>query len=231
MKLTHIISIIALSIGASAANASLLSISGGNTLPVPTNNNFLAENDLAAGQNYNVGGNLIANVALKIEYVYLGHEANFNNHFTVGASDISTSAQAAFLKCTNHTCDADTPKNKVSYQAPTIASSAMAGDLLNFSFWTQTNKNLVKSVANGSNTWNEAAYNYAVALNVPFKQMLYDAILFLDDTGKNNKGVDDNDHDDMVIGLRVFALPEPSALLLIGLGLFGLAASRRLQGA
>ena len=229
MKLTQIVTVLALTLGAATANAGLVSVVGGSSLAMPANNNFFAEGDFEAAQAYTVGGNLMANTALNVNYIYLGHEANFDNHFTVGSNEISTRTQAASLKCTDHTCDSGIPKNNVSYVVPTVHSSVGAGEFLDFSFWTQTNKNLAKSVINGNNTWDQAQYNYAVALNVVFQNVFYDAMLFLDDTGVNRDGVDDNDHDDMLVGLHMFNLPEPSPLVLMGLGLLGLAASRKLQ--
>ena len=230
MKLTQIVTVLALTLGAATANAGPVSVVGGNSLAMPANNKFFAEGDFAAAQAYTVGGNLMANTALNVNYVYLGHEANFDNHFTVGANEISTRTQAASLKCANHTCDAGIPKSNVSYSVPTINSSVGAGDFLDFSFWTQTNRNLTKSVMNGNNTWDQSQYDYAVALNVVFQNVFYDAMLFLDDTGVNRTGEDDNDHDDMLVGLHMFNLPEPSPLVLMGLGLVGLVGSRKLQG-
>ena len=232
MKISHICSAVALCVGAASANAALLSIVGGAVMPIPTMapnyNNFQGEGDLPAGQQYSVGGNLFANHNLYVDYYYLGHEATFNNNFVVGSETISTADQVSSLLCANHTCDSTKPKN-ASYLVPTINSMASAGAFLDFGFWTQVNASLMQSVTNGSNTSNQKKYDYAVALNTSFHMSPYDAIIFLDDTGKGANGIDDDNHDDMLIGVRVRAVPEPSALLLVGLGLLSLVGVRRLK--
>jgi hypothetical protein len=237
MKLIKIfLGTLALGFGSLSAHASLLSIVGGNVMNIQTNapfaNNFA--NVLPANQTYTVGGNLKANVNLAVEYFYLGHEAAFNNHFVVGNLVIDTSSQSPFLKCINNVCDSTIPKNNLQlpYVAPTINSNATAGSWLNFAFWTQTHWNQTDSVINGFNTANQAKYDFSVALNTKFHNTFYDAILFLDDTGTifyNNHPVDDNDHDDMLIGVRVFDVSEPSGLLLTCLGMFGLFLIRRIK--
>lgn len=232
MKLSRIFAAAVLCAGAASANAGLLSIVGGTVMPIPTTvpnyNNFQGQGDLPAGQQYTVGGNLFAKANLYVDYYYLGHEASFNNHFVVGNETISTGDQAPLLWCANHTCDSTKPKD-ASYVVPTINSMASAGSFLNFSFWTKTSVSLTQSVTNGSNSSNQKKYDYAVALNTSFHTTPYDAIIFLDDTGKGSNGIDDDNHDDMLIGVRVRAVSEPSTLLLVGMGLMGLAGIRRLK--
>ncbi|EIK46722.1 hypothetical protein O59_000744 [Cellvibrio sp. BR] len=51
--------------------------------------------------------------------------------------------------------------------------------------------------------------------------------MFLDDTGPSKK--DDDNHDDLVIGIKVTQVPEPTTLLLMSMGLLGLFGARRLK--
>lgn len=217
MKLLKFAAAALFALSSLSASAGLITISGGTTLDVPTNNKFEATPgdgktpSLIAGQQYNIGGNLLANVSstFSLTYSYLGYESGWLNSF----------------KAYDQTIDNEANKGVVI----NTVQSYNAGDALDFMFFTQgygsytSNGDFV--VQNGSNlNIGPKNYNFAIALDATFKGVFYDAILFLDDTGWIT---DDDNHDDLVIGLKVRDVPEPSMLLLMGLGLLGLAGARR----
>lgn len=219
MKLIKFAAAALVALSSLSASAGLITISGGTVLDVPVDNMFEAtpgsgkNPSLVAGQEYNVGGNLLANVggSFELTYNFLGQEAGWLNSFSAGGQTIDTQTNQGVVINTVQSYD--------------------AGDALDFMFFTlgygsyTSNGNFV--VQNGSNlAIGDKNYNFAIALNSTFKGVLYDAILFLDDTGWTK---DDDNHDDLVIGLKVRAVPESSMLILMSLGLLGLAGARRLK--
>ena len=225
MKLSHLLAAAALGFSSLAAQASLISISGGNqyNIPgvgeVPLNkiNNF--EANFPTNQTYWIGANLLSATTGKLEitYTYIAHEAGWNNQFHAGGQEITV--------------------NPLS--TPTIVNTetVSVGQALSFYFTTPNTLVGSRTVTNGANVPGTSVagpqggpYNYAVALGTTFTKnnvsTYYDAVLFLDDTGY---APDDDNHDDLIIGVKVRAVPEPSTILLMGLGLLGLAGARRIK--
>lgn len=164
---------------------------------------------------YTVAGSLKASEKLKVTYYYLGQEASWVNLFTVPGDD-----EAALSK----------------FNKKTITTYVEKDALFNFVFSSQGTGYSVSN-AQGSTLAGDRIYSFAVALNASFDGAgpgakathlgSYDAILFLDDTGPSKK--DDDNHDDLLIGIKVTQVPEPTTLLLMSMGLLGLFGARRLK--
>lgn len=208
MKLYKFAAAAVLALSSLSASAGLISIDGGS-LPqvIPGNNDFKAH--FPVGQTYVIGGDLVSDVngTLELTYKYLAEDASWLNSLNVGSNVID-----------NYT-------NKTTFS---VTESYSAGDALNFRF--DSVGDIFRSITNGFNLIGVAdVFNFAVALNTTYKGVAYDAVLFLDDTGWTGPGVDDDNHDDLVIGLNVRNVPEPSTVLLMLMGLAGLVGARRLK--
>jgi hypothetical protein len=219
MKLIQLAAAGLVTLSSLTAQAAFLQIQGGVNTAVPVNNNYLGD---LSPQTYNIGGNLQSSIngILSLDFTYLGSEAGWRNNFT--SSSLLTSIGGSI--------DNQLPSPFFGYyDAYTI------GENINFSFNTAGSVS-PNTVVNGFNTLGYQWVSFATALNTSFKGNAYDAILFFDDTGGLKDGFkDDDNHDDLVIGVRVLdatltsTVPESSTFVLMMMGLVGLFAARRLK--
>ncbi|WP_040391110.1 PEP-CTERM sorting domain-containing protein [Cellvibrio sp. BR] len=182
--------------------------------PVSLVNDF-TNNGYVDATSYTIAGSLKANEKLKVTYYYLGQEASWTNLLSVPGDD--EAALSVFNKKTITTYVEKDALFDFVFSTPSVGYSA--------------------SNAQGSTVAGSRIYSFAVALDASFTGQgpgakaahagSYDAILFLDDTGPSKK--DDDNHDDLVIGIKVTQVPEPTTLLLMSMGLLGLFGARRLK--
>lgn len=206
MKLIKLAAAALITLSSFTAHAGLVDVTGGSDFVIPTANQFKWNGNVIEPQ-YNIGGNLKSNFTghLDIKFTYLGAEASANNVFSIGAQTLG---------------------NWISAPGDSFIHSfdLTSGDLLNFAFSTSVPV-LLPSVANGGNIADISKVSFATLITKNFKNIKYDALLFLDDTGG---GKDDN-HDDLVIGVNIVGVPESSTFVLMMMGLVGLFAARRLK--
>lgn len=152
-----------------------------------------------------------------LQFDYYGAEAGYHNEFNFGGVEL-------FDHPGGNTASA-TPLNIT----PVVVENVSPG-LLNFSFDYNNNAG---SVVNGSNPDNQIFNlpNFFVTFDITRQtaggptggQSVW---LFLDDGATS-----DDNHDDMLVKISItngqFSIPEPTTLLLLGLGLIGLAGMRR----
>lgn len=202
MKLIKLTAAAILAASSVAANAGLLTIDGGTTVPIPSNNDFRG---FVGSPDYNFGGNLLANQTggLTLTFSFLAEEAGALNTFVSEGFSI----------------DNETLKSPFSY-----TQYYTDGGLINFSFSTDRLSSLFNTVFNGANVVGDGVVSFAIALDTTYKGIAYDAILFFDDVGGVN---DDDNHDDLLIGIKAVKVPESSAFVLMLLGLAGLVGARR----
>lgn len=209
MKLIKFAAATLIAMSSLTAQAGLLTISAPAPALVDVSdiNNF--KSNLPLGAQYTIGGNLASAVAgpMHLAFSFLGKEAGYYNIFksVVGATEYSI--------------DTTMPSPSFAY-----SDDFSVGELLNFSFATGGWGVSPNTVANGSNTTATNVVSFAIALDTTFDGVLYDAILFFDDTGAK----DDDNHDDLVIGVKA-TVPESSTFVLMLMGLVGLFAARRLK--
>ena len=202
MKLINFTAAALLAASSLTAHAGLLTIDGGSNTTIPNNNDFRG---FVGTTQYNFGGNLTANQAgsLNLTFNFLAEEADAINTFTSeGTSINNTNLKTSFSYTGNYA----------------------EGDLINFGFTTSRLSSLLNYVFNGANVVGDGVVSFAIALDTTYKGVAYDAILFFDDAGGVN---DDDNHDDLLIGVKAAQVPESSAFILMALGIAGLVTVRR----
>jgi hypothetical protein len=199
----HFIAIAALVIGTSA-NASLLTVDSGVDVDVASNNDFIGQ---IASPTYNIGGNVMFTTAgdFEITFTALAQESGFFN----------------FLTAYGLTLD-ETP---LGTSFTVSVTGAQINDLLDFEFTAQNNgTNVGAGIANGGNQLPNSAQSFATILNSTFDGNSFDAILLWDDSGANQ----DDNHDDMIVGVTITRVSAPSHLALMGLLVLIAVGSRKL---
>lgn len=231
MKLIKYAAAALLALSSLSVSAALISIVDSGSveyapnIATPDNNNFTSAGIISPSQ-YTIAGSLKANAKLKVTYYYLGKEANWTNLFAVPGSAEAPLGGA----------------NGASINKGTITTIVEKDSLFDFLFYSPL-KGAEYAVTNAEGATllsNNRYYSFAALLNGSYTGTgpngtlahagNYDAILFLDDTAGFLDGVpDDDNHDDLIIGVRVTAVPEPTTLLLMSMGLLGLFGARRLK--
>ena len=210
MKLGKLLAGALLTAAAASSHAGLLYIDGGDETTFASNNDYVSMLPDPA-PNYWVGADLYASADVSLEFTYFGSEAGYSNSFYYGADQLFDNS----------------PRNPNPYEVSGVTGYAGMDQLLDVSFMTNMGSNNTAddvTIANGDDQSN-SLQTIAVMLDTMWNGVEYSALLFWDDSGA---GPDDN-HDDMVIGIQAVAVPEPSTLALMGLGLLGLGAARRRQ--
>lgn len=215
MKLIKLAAAALITLSSLTTQAAYLKLSNDNVTGISTsgaNHNYFAANGAVTAPAFNVGGNLLADFSgtILLEFTYLGAEASYENKFTTSAGGFTnapgkwygSSVGSSFL----------------------LEDSYSIGEAIGFSFKKGTTGGL--SVANGSNNGGDTTLSFATLLAGSFSGSPFDAILFFDDTGGYQ---DDDNHDDLVVGVRVVSVPESSTLVLMMMGLLGLFAARRMK--
>lgn len=154
-----------------------------------------------------------------IKIDYYGAEAGYTNAFSFQGSTLFNHPGGGF-------------ENRTASPLSTTVNSVSSG-LLNFSFLYNIGQPGAGSVVNGANPDNSIFNqpNFFVSFD-PTRTTAGGATsgtsvwLFLDDGNTS-----DDNHDDFLVKLSVtggnFSVPEPTTLLLLGLGMLGVAAFRR----
>lgn len=162
-------------------------------------------------QSFNYG-TLTATGAGTVTYTYIGSDAGYTNNFVTTAGTF-----------TNHGATA----------LGTTISQNVTGGNLNFSFTTNSP---AYSVSNGTTITNSTDLGYGNNQGVfgivqgstkpiTIGENTYQALLIYNDPVRGG----DHDYNDLVVGVNISPVPEPTegALLLSGIGLLGFIVARR----
>ena len=214
MKLIKLAAAALITLSSLTAQAAYLDVTGGDTVAlssVGANSNYFKANGSVTAPTFNVGGNLVSTFSgtVTLKFTYLGAEAAWENQFITTAGTF-TNAPGKWY---------GTPVG-TSFL---LSDSYGLGDEIGFSF-KKGGSGL--TVANGSNNEGDTTLSFATLLASTFSGSPFDAILFFDDTGGYQ---DDDNHDDLVVGVQVISVPESSTLVLMMMGLLGLFAARRMK--
>jgi hypothetical protein len=190
-----------------SSQASYLTLdTNGQFYNIVNSNNFTTELG-GSGTLYNIGANVLFSVAgnYEITFTALAQESGFFNSLTAYGSTLN-----------------ETPSG-TSFTVSVNVSQI--NELLAFAFKALNNNSteVGTGIANGGNQPFASAQSFATILNGAFDGTSYDAILLWDDSGANQ----DDNHDDMIVGVSINAVSAPTTLAILGLGLFALGLSRR----
>ncbi|HSX52426.1 MAG TPA: PEP-CTERM sorting domain-containing protein [Cellvibrio sp.] len=215
MKLIKLAAAALITLSSLTAQAAYLDITGGTTTNISSsgaNHNYFKANGAVTAPSFNVGGNLVSNFSgtVTLKFTYLGAEASYENKFITSAGSFTNAPGKAYGTSVGSSF--------------VLSDSFSLGEAIGFSFKKGTSGGL--TVANGANNEGDTTLSFATLLAGSFNASPFDAILFFDDTGGYQ---DDDNHDDLVVGVQVISVPESSTLVLMMMGLLGLFAARRMK--
>jgi hypothetical protein len=221
MKPIKLLAATVISLASLSAQAAFFTLDSANSTPIPSGtsigaNAFLGNlNGLTA---YNLGGNLKSAVTgtFDIKFTFLAKEANYTNYFETADYSINSTSDTPLFDLLTSTVNASPTTFTQRYELED-------DKYFNFKFRSFQGGG---SVTNEFNTTNPSSPSFATLLlpGILFENNPFDAILFFDDVGSK-----DDNHDDLVIGLTVSAVPvpEPSSIALLMAGMVGMFAARR----